>query len=49
MEHPSVVTVNQPRTCECVEPQPKQFAERKGAARTVCAKCGLPTKIAWQR
>ena len=49
MEDPRVVTVNQPRTCECADPQPQQFAERKGAAQTVCAKCGLPMKIAWSR
>ena len=49
MEDPRVVTVNVPRTCECAEPQPRTLAERKGAARTVCVKCGLPTKIAWKR
>jgi hypothetical protein len=49
MEDPDVVTVNEHRTCECNDPQPRQLAERKGAARTVCARCGLPTKIAWKR
>ena len=32
-------------TCECVTPVPVQQATRKGAARTVCAKCGEPIKL----
>jgi hypothetical protein len=27
-------------TCECVRPVPVQRATRKGAAVTVCARCG---------
>jgi hypothetical protein len=54
METPRVTTPDPPPThwqgagtCSCTEPQPKQLAERKGAARTFCAKCGLPTRIAF--
>jgi hypothetical protein len=28
-------------TCTCVTPIPVQQAERKGAAVTLCARCGL--------
>ncbi len=28
-------------TCSCEQPLPVQRAERKGAAITVCARCGL--------
>jgi hypothetical protein len=37
------------RSCACAVPKPRQLAERKGAARTVCARCGLPTRIAFHR
>jgi hypothetical protein len=33
------------QTCSCAVPQPQVEATRKGAARTVCARCGLPIKI----
>jgi hypothetical protein len=32
-------------TCQCAVPVPVSKAERKGAARTVCAKCGQPARI----
>lgn len=32
-------------TCSCVTPIPVQQAERKGAARTVCARCGLAVPL----
>jgi len=28
-------------TCECTDPIPVQRAERKGAAVTICQRCGL--------
>lgn len=34
------------RTCTCATPVPQVTAARKGAARTVCARCGLPIRIA---
>jgi hypothetical protein len=36
-------------TCSCVTPVPVQQATRKGAARTVCAKCDLPIRLALER
>lgn len=35
------------KTCSCTDPQPQVRAVRKGAARTYCARCGLPVKIAF--
>jgi hypothetical protein len=32
-------------TCTCAVPVPVVKAERKGAARTVCARCHLPIRI----
>jgi hypothetical protein len=32
-------------TCTCTKPLPVQRAVRKGAARTVCARCGLPLAL----
>ena len=32
-------------TCTCPEPRPVQVAERKGAARTLCARCHLPIPL----
>jgi hypothetical protein len=32
-------------TCSCVTPVPVERATRKGAARTECAKCGLPIRL----
>jgi hypothetical protein len=32
-------------TCQCAVSIPVVKAERKGAARTVCARCGRPTRI----
>ena len=31
--------------CECADPVRRVRAEWKGAARTHCARCGLPTRI----
>jgi hypothetical protein len=31
--------------CSCPVPLPEVRATRKGAARTYCARCGLPTRI----
>jgi hypothetical protein len=36
-------------TCACSPPVPDVRADRKGAARTYCARCGLPMKIAFTR
>jgi hypothetical protein len=32
-------------TCTCLKPVPVERATRKGAARTECAKCGLPIRL----
>ena len=32
-------------TCTCAKPLPVQHAARKGAAQTVCARCGLPLAL----
>ena len=32
-------------TCTCEKPVPVERAERKGAATTECARCGLPVKL----
>jgi hypothetical protein len=32
-------------TCACAVPVPSVQAVRKGAARTVCERCGLPVKV----
>jgi len=32
-------------TCSCVVPAPQEQATRKGAARTHCARCGLPIRL----
>ena len=33
------------KTCECEKPLPVERAERKGAAVTTCARCGLPIAL----
>jgi hypothetical protein len=32
-------------TCTCAHPLPRVLAERKGAARTTCERCGLPIRL----
>jgi hypothetical protein len=32
-------------TCSCVVPVPQVQATHKGAARTHCARCGLPIRL----
>jgi hypothetical protein len=34
--------------CDCERPVPRQHAERKGVATTVCARCGLPLPVEWR-
>jgi hypothetical protein len=34
-----------PIVCLCPTPLPDVVAHRKGAARTYCARCGLPVRI----
>ena len=31
--------------CACAEPRPVQVAARMGAARTLCAGCGMPLRL----
>ncbi len=38
-------TTKAQETCSCAAPLPTERAERKGAARTHCARCGLPIPI----
>ena len=33
------------RTCECASRLPEERAERKGASRLYCARCGLPMPL----
>jgi hypothetical protein len=33
------------RTCTCERPLPRPHAERKGAVRTTCERCGLPIRL----
>ena len=35
----------EPTMCSCAFPIPHVRAERKGAARRYCARCGLPIRI----
>jgi hypothetical protein len=57
MEDSSVVTpdhvppewVLAQRFCACASPSPELRAERKGAARTYCAHCGLPIRLDFRR
>ena len=37
-----------PTTCTCAVPVPHVQAERKGAARTICATCGRPIRIGFR-
>jgi hypothetical protein len=39
--------VARPDTCSCADPIPTQRAERKGAALTICHRCGprLPARL----
>jgi hypothetical protein len=32
-------------TCSCASPVPVERATRKGAATTLCARCGLPIAL----
>jgi hypothetical protein len=41
MDNNAVMT----ETCRCAVPVPVVKAERKGAARTVCARCDRPVRI----
>jgi hypothetical protein len=36
-------------TCTCEKPLPVERAERKGAATTECARCGLPLRLRLRR
>jgi hypothetical protein len=35
--------------CTCAQPIPVERATRKGAATTVCARCGLPAPLTLAR
>jgi len=41
------LTAAPPAVCTCPKPLPEVRAEHKGAARTYCARCGLPMRIAF--
>jgi len=36
-------------TCTCVDPIPVQHASRKGAASTICQRCGLRIRLRLRR
>ena len=44
---PSTPTAPAPTAyaCTCERPLPRERAERKGAATTVCDRCGLPVPV----
>lgn len=42
LKHPPAPT---PTWCTCEKPLPVHMAERKGAARSVCARCERPLRI----
>lgn len=44
---PIVITKRRPDTCSCERPLPRELADWKGAARTVCGRCGLPVPVRW--
>lgn len=37
------------RSCSCEVPRPREHAVHKGAARTVCERCGLPVPLRLRR
>ena len=43
-------TIHASETCSCQQPLPIEKAERKGAAVTVCLRCGLPipARLGWR-
>jgi hypothetical protein len=43
-----VAALAPPTTCVCAQPVPETRALRKGAARTYCVRCGLPTTISFE-
>lgn len=43
------LVVGAPTVCICAVPVPLVRAARKGAARTHCARCGLPIRIDFAR
>jgi hypothetical protein len=42
---PTIVPDLTSATCSCEHPLPRERAERKGAARTTCERCGLPVRL----
>lgn len=44
-QHDPPPTASAATDCACVTPVPVQRAERKGVARTHCARCGLPIPL----
>jgi hypothetical protein len=42
---PMLVPALRSSTCSCLQPLPRERAERKGAARTTCDRCGLPVPL----
>jgi len=47
MDDRTVVTTTQPAACACAQPVPEVRATRKGAARTHCARCDRPLRLAF--
>ena len=43
LKHPESTTT--PLWCICEKPLPVHIAERKGAARSVCARCERPLRL----
>jgi hypothetical protein len=45
MSHAVKHSEGAPRWCDCEKPLPVHVAERKGAARSVCARCERPLRL----
>jgi hypothetical protein len=45
MPEPATASPPTTETCTCLLPIPVERAERKGAARTHCARCGKPLPL----
>jgi hypothetical protein len=42
---PTVTRRQPPELCSCEHPLPREHAEQKGAARTMCDRCGHPVPL----
>jgi hypothetical protein len=45
---PPAPAASPPQMCSCAQPLRRVVAERKGAASSVCDRCGLPIPVRWR-